>query len=292
MNRPLRALILAAALAGGGTVTAQEDMLWREVDPGNTVNMELDVGTVIIELNPVFAPGTVEQFKRLVGEGFYRGLSFYRVIDGFVAQGGDESDVGLENSQPALPAEFERRWDEKLAWTRVEARDMFEAETGFIDGFAAGRERDSVWLLHCPGVVAMARGDEPDSGSTDFYIVIGQSPRYLDRNLTVFGRVVHGMDAVQRIRRGPVDANGIIERDTDRSRILNMSLGHAMTGEEKRTVYVMDTNSNGFSDYMKARRNRSDDFFHHRPPRVLDACQVPVGTRLEKPPSGNRPPTR
>jgi peptidylprolyl isomerase len=281
-----------AALLGALTcigAVAQQDMRWRELDPANTVYIELDVGRVIVELNPRFAPETVKQFKRLVEEGFYRGLSFYRVIDGFVAQGGDESDVGIPNTQPKLQAEFELARDELIPWTSVEPSDLFGVETGFIDGFAAARDSANVWLTHCPGVVAMARGNEPDSGSTDFYIVIGQSPRYLDRNLTIFGRVVHGMDAVQRIRRGPIDANGIIEADGDRSRILDIQLGPASPDEEKTTVFVMDTGSTGFESYMQARRDRNDDFFVQRPPRVLDVCQVPVGTRIEKAPIETAP---
>jgi peptidylprolyl isomerase len=282
----LTALLGALAFMGAA---AQEPLLWRELDPADTVYLELDVGRVIVELNPRFAPATVKQFKRLVEEGFYRGLSFYRVIDGFVAQGGDESDVGIPNTQPTLPAEFELEWNANLPWTGVESGDLFGAATGFIDGFAAAHNGDRVWLTHCPGVVAMARSNEPDSGSTDFYIVIGQAPRYLDRNLTIFGRVVHGMDAVQRIRRGPVDANGIIQADSDRSRILDAHLGTASQDEVKSSVFVMDTASAGFESYMQARRNRTDDFFVHRPPRVLDVCQVPVGTRIEKAPVATHP---
>ncbi len=74
----------------------------------------------------------------------------------------------------------------------------------------------------------MARNDDPDSGGTDFYIVIGQAPRYLDRNLTVFGRVVWGMDVVQRIKRGPTLENGIIEKDLERTWIKRMRLASSL----------------------------------------------------------------
>jgi len=133
--------------------------------------------------------------------------------------------------------------------------------------------------------VAMARNNDPDSGSTDFYIVIGQAPRYLDRNLTIFGRVVSGMDVVQRIRRGRTEDNGVIAKDSDRSRISRMRMGDALAEEEQLPVLVMDTNSAGFKAYMDSRRNRSDDFFHNQPPKVLDVCQVPIATRIEKRPS-------
>jgi len=261
---------------------AQDDLRWREVDPDKVVYVELQDGLFVVELNPAFAPKTVEQFKRLVQEDFYRGLSFYRVIEGFVAQGGDESDIGIPTTQPTLKAEFEIEWDDDLPWTRVEARDFYQAETGFIDGFAAARDGGRAWLTHCPGIVAMARDTDPDSSRTDFYIVIGQAPRYLDRNLTIFGRVIYGMDAVQRIRRGPTERNGIIEDDLARSRIVRMRMARDVDEDQRRSFYVMDTNSKGFVDYMEQRRNRRDDWFHHKPPRVLDVCQVPVATRVEK----------
>lgn len=277
------ALVLGWALPSQGQ--AQQAMTWREVSPENLVYMELAEGQVIIELKPLFAPTTVAQFKRLVQADFYRGLSFYRVIDGFVAQGGDESDIEIPNPEPALPAEFELKWDNDIPWTRVQENDLFAAETGFIDGFGAAREDNRVWLTHCPGVVAMARNEAPDTGSTDFYIVIGQAPRYLDRNLTIFGRVLQGMDVVQRFRRGRTEDNGIIDDDTARSRILRMRMGNDLEEAERRQVFVMDTNSPGFAEFMEARRDRRDAFFHHKPPKVLDVCQVPVASRVEKAPS-------
>jgi peptidylprolyl isomerase len=261
---------------------AQDNLLWRQLDPANTVYMQIGEGQVIFELNPLFAPKTSKQFRNLLEENFYRSLSFYRVIDGFVAQGGDESDIDLPNSQPRIEAEFQKERSEEIQWTKVQSNDLFAPETGFIDGFPAARDDKNVWLTHCPGALAMARNNEPDSGSTDFYIVIGQAPRYLDRNLTIFGRVVHGMDVVQRIRRGETEDNGIIEGDEDRSRIKSMILGSEIPPAERKEVYVMDTNSAGFKTYLEARRNRTDDFFHHKPPSVLDICQVPIASRIEK----------
>ena len=286
MNRfvlhALSGLALAASLVFASTANAQNELVWRQLDPQQTVYMQISEGLVVFELNPLFAPKTVRQFKQLLKDDFYRGLSFYRVIDGFVAQGGDESDINLPNAQPQLEAEFEIKWSDELNWIPVQRDDLFADETGFIDGFAAARTKRKAWLTHCPGVLAMARNNEPDTGSTDFYIVIGQAPRYLDRNLTIFGRVVHGMDVVQRIRRGPADENGVIESDVDRSRIKSLKLATELPEEEQLEIYVMDTNSAGFNDYMQARRNRTAPFFHRKPPRVLDVCQVPVNTRIEK----------
>jgi peptidylprolyl isomerase len=295
MNRPTRrprirpprlarsagfALLAAASL----TPALGAEPTWRPVDPDNLVFLELQEGQVVVELNPGFAPKSVAQFRRLVQEHFYDGLPFYRVIDGFVAQGGDGSDLGELSDVPLIEAEFEREWSAELPFIQVQKPDLFAPETGFVDGFAAGLDRtaETAWLLHCPGVVAMARNDSPDSSRTDFYIVIGQAPRYLDRNMNVFGRVIAGMDAVQRIRRGPADDNGIIRDDTAASRIRNITLASDLPKEDRLTAYVVDTSSDGFAELLDSRRHRTQRFFRHQPPQVLDACQVPMAGRLTR----------
>jgi peptidylprolyl isomerase len=293
----IRGLALILLMIAETASAAQDDMIWNPVDPDNTVYLQLKEGTAVIVLNPTFAPKTVKRFKELLEEQFYRSLSFYRVIDGFVAQGGDESDIDDNPAIKTLKAEFEIDWPlkpkdkdaakdwEPLSWTLVQEDDMFAPYTGFIDGFPAARDEKKAgkaWLTHCPGSIAMARNEDPNSSSTDFYIVIGQAPRYLDRNLTIFGRVVWGMDVVQRIKRGPTLDNGIIEDDLDRTLITRMQLASSLDESERLDVYVADTNTNGFRAMLKKRRNRSDKFFHHKPPKVLDICQVPIPSRLEK----------
>jgi peptidylprolyl isomerase len=274
--------VLCALISTG--LWAATQPTWRKLNPENTVFVEMSEGLVVIELNPVFAPDTVKQFKQLVGDRFYDGLGFYRVIDGFVAQGGDGSDLGELSNVPLVDAEFEIDWDEEFSYMQVQSPDMFAPETGFIDGFAVARDpsRNKVWLTHCPGIVAMARNDDPDSSRTDFYIVIGQAPRYLDRNMNIFGRVVYGMDVVQRIKRGPAADNGIIEDEAEISRIRKMQLLSEIPEEDRLNVYVMDTSDKGFKKLLKGRLNRKQKFFHNKPPKVLDVCQVPVAGRITR----------
>jgi peptidylprolyl isomerase len=274
--------VLCALISTG--LSAATQPTWRELNPENTVFVEMSEGLVVIELNPVFAPDTVKQFKQLAGDRFYDGLGFYRVIDGFVAQGGDGSDLGELSNVPLVDAEFEIDWDEEFSYMQVQSPDMFAPETGFIDGFAVARDpsRNKVWLTHCPGIVAMARNDDPDSSRTDFYIVIGQAPRYLDRNMNIFGRVVYGMDVVQQIKRGPAADNGIIEDEAESSRIRKMQLLSEIPEEDRLNVYVMDTSDKGFKKLLKGRLNRKQKFFHNKPPKVLDVCQVPVAGRITK----------
>jgi peptidylprolyl isomerase len=274
--------ILCALISTG--LQAAGAPTWRELNPENTVFVEMPEGLVIIELNPSFAPETVKQFKQLAGDRFYDGLSFYRVIDGFVAQGGDGSDLGELSNVPLVDAEFEIDWNEEFSYMHVQSPDMFAPETGFIDGFAVARDpsRNKVWLTHCPGIVAMARNDDPDSSRTDFYIVIGQAPRYLDRNMNIFGRVVYGMDVVQQIKRGPAQDNGIIQDEAKSSRISKLQLLSEIPKKDRLKVYVMDTSNKAFKKLLKGRLNRKQRFFHNKPPKVLDVCQVPVAGRITK----------
>ena len=103
-------IFFASLMAISVSTFAKDDLIWNTLDPENTVYLQMQEGTVVIELNPAFAPKTVKRFKELLAEQFYRGMSFYRVIDGFVAQGGDESDIDGSQVTKTLKAEFEINW--------------------------------------------------------------------------------------------------------------------------------------------------------------------------------------
>jgi peptidylprolyl isomerase len=135
-------------------------------DPANRLELELsNGGQVVILLRPDAAPGHVERIRALVRRGFYNGLTFHRVIPGFMAQGGDPKGTGEGGSElPDLKGEFNA-------------------------------------LPHLRGTVAMARAQDRDSANSQFYIMF--APRgSLDNNYTVIGRVIAGMDAVDRIAPG------------------------------------------------------------------------------------------
>ena len=180
---------------------ADTEPVSREVLAENLILLETSYGTIALELNPDFAPNHAAQFRGLARDGAYNGARFYRVIDAFVAQGGLQDDALIEQ-YPTLQNENDRPISD-AAFVPLGNADLFAPEVGHIDGFAVGRsaELGTEWLLHCPGALAMARDTDPDSGSTEFYIVL-DAQRYLDRNLTVFGRVIDGMQYVQKLKRG------------------------------------------------------------------------------------------
>ena len=134
-------------------------------DPENTLIIETTKGRVVIQMRPDLAPNHVAHIKKLAREHFYDGIVFHRVIDGFMAQTGDPTGTGTGSSKyPNLKQEF-------------------NAEP------------------HVRGVASMARSQNPDSANSQFFIVFDDA-RFLDRQYTVWGKVIEGMENVDKIKRG------------------------------------------------------------------------------------------
>ena len=277
----MRKNILLAAFAAGAMTTAATADEWREVDPENLVVMDVEYGRVLIELAPDFAPKHAERFRALVRAKFYDNKSFYRVIDGFVAQGGiGEGDDKKTPEWPPLTAEFDQKITGRTPFTPLGSPDLFAKEVGHLDGFPVGRDWDDgrMWILHCPGTVAMARDTDPNSGGTEFYIPIGHAPRRLDRNLTAFGRVLEGMQYVQKLNRGdPKVESGVIKDEDKRDPIVRVRMAADMSSSDRPRIQVMDTTSKEFQAFKAQRRNPAPDFYK-RIAKNLDICafNVPV----------------
>jgi cyclophilin family peptidyl-prolyl cis-trans isomerase len=154
-----------------GPVAIPGALVTPPLDPANTWNIQLSTGGIVsIQLRPDQAPKSVERVKTLVGRHFYDGLTFHRVIDGFMAQGGDPKGTGEGGSDlPNVPSEFNP-------------------------------------LPHVRGAVAMARADDPNSANSQFYIMLAPNLT-LDRHYTVIGRVTQGMAYADLIEKGEPPAN-------------------------------------------------------------------------------------
>ena len=155
----------------------------QALEPENTLYLDLKDGRVVIEMRPDLAPRHVARIKELVREGFYDGLTFHRVIDGFMAQTGDPRGNGTGGSGVNIAAEFS---DEP----------------------------------HTRGAVSMARSSEPNSADSQFFIVFADA-RFLDRKYTFWGRVVSGMEFVDKIKRGSKSNNGTV---TNPDKIVRMQM--------------------------------------------------------------------
>ena len=272
--------LLSCLLLSFQTIASDE---WRQPETDNLVYMQLDTGTVIIELAPFMAPNHVAQFKALVKEGFYDGLDFYRVIDGFVAQGGDVTEQKPSQHNKLLKAEFSRQAPSDSPFLLVQSPDFMAAQTGFLLGFPAGRDPQSQqeWLLHCPGNLAMARNNEADSASTDFYIVIGQATRHLDRNMSSFGRVIYGMPAIQALQRADLNnASGVIEEPAKRSKIQWVKLAGDLAANQRLNVQVQNEQSAAVTQRLASARTLDNEFFHFKGNGKLDVCYYQLKSRV------------
>ncbi len=164
-------IALLSALLIGTSAASAVDL--SKLDKENILYMDLPTGRVVILMRPDKAPRTVARIKELVRKGFYDGLVFHRVIDGFMAQTGDPRGDGTGGSGQNLPAEFNS-------------------------------------LHHMRGAVSMARAGDPDSADSQFFIVLKPS-LYLDGQYTVWGRVIEGMEHVDAIKKGDPDRNGQVD---------------------------------------------------------------------------------
>mgnify|MGYP003386711707 CR=1 FL=1 len=282
-------IVLSIVLfSSAGSLAKEQLSEWRTLDLNNTVLLTLPHGKVVIELAPQFSPNHVAQYSTLVKEGFYDGEQFYRVIDGFVAQAGPQDESDKDKSVPILA--IEETWNTKNDWpfAKVQTNDLFAFETGFKDGFAIARDKPSnksddkvkTWLTHCPGTLAMARGNEPDTASSHFYFVIGQAPRYLDKIMTIFGRVVYGMNHIQAIQRTSViEGEKAIDKSNFTS-MVSMKLMSDVPVKDLILIEVENTSTPEFADKIVNRRLRENAFFYKKPPPVLDVCQVPIKSRV------------
>ncbi|MEM7662478.1 MAG: peptidylprolyl isomerase [Pseudomonadota bacterium] len=253
---------------------------WREVHPQDLVLIETRHGVTAIELNISFAPNHAKRFRDLARAGFYDGEYFYRVIEGFVAQGGVQ-DVERVESWPALKNENDRALSFE-PFVPLGNDDLFTDLVGHSgSGFAMARDRElgREWLLHCPGALAMARDTGPDTGSTEFYVVLGPQ-RYLDRNLTIFGRVIDGMEHLQALERGDRDVeSGVIQPPRTGDEIISVRVAADIPENARPRYQVMKTKTNAFEVAKRNRRVREEAFFYRRPPEILDICGFEVPAR-------------
>jgi len=253
---------------------------WRAVDPDRTLYMDLDRGRVIIELSPAFAPNHLENLKTLVKERYFDGLSIIRSQDNYVVQWGDPEEGEAEaksigSAKPALPAEFTRKSADGVVWTAIPDRDSYAEQVGVADGFPAARDPKTgeTWLVHCYGTVAVARGTGADTGSgVQLYAVNGHAPRHLDRNMTVIGRVLVGMDILASLPRGS-GAMGFYSMEGQRTPISRVRFASELPEAQRIPLEALRTDNETFSKLTELRRNRKDAFFQV-PAGGIDVCNL------------------
>jgi peptidylprolyl isomerase len=233
----LVALVLALGLAGAPTsatskpepaasppqATAPAEADMRTPDPRDLLVIETTKGRILVELNDVAAPETADRIRTLARQGFFNGRAFFRVIDNFMDQTGDPLDTGMgASSLPNLQPEFTFKRDASTEFARIDQPNG--QEEGFVGslpvisqpmdlGLLTLDHKVDAWGAYCPGVLGLARSDDPASGNSQFFLMrtnansADHGNHALDRQYTAFGRVIAGQDVVDAIKTGePVTA--------------------------------------------------------------------------------------
>lgn len=253
---------------------------WRPLDPENTLYLELPAGRVVIELAPDFAPRHAANLRALARAKYFDGLAIVRVQDNYVVQwGGAEEDRPLGEAQKYLAPEFARA-AAGLEFTVLPDPDTYAPETGFVAGFPVARDEPdgAAWLVHCYGMLGAGRDTDADSGGgTELYVVIGHAPRHLDRNVTLFGRVIQGMAFLSDLPRGS-GAMGFYEESEQRVPIRQIRVAADMPPGERTELELLRTDTPTFEALIESRRNRSDEWFKV-PAGRIEVCNVPLPVR-------------
>ncbi|HWS28184.1 MAG TPA: peptidylprolyl isomerase [Xanthomonadales bacterium] len=260
---------------------------WRQPDPERTLYLELASGRVVIELAPDFAPQHAANILKLARGGYYDGLPILRVQDNFVVQWGDP-DAAEEAARKPVPegakltlaAEFTRPASQDLKFTVLPDADGYAPQTGFAAGFPVALDPASgrAWMTHCYGTLGVGRDNDVDSGGgTELYVVMGHAPRQLDRNITVAGRVLQGMELLASLPRGPAPM-GFYERAEQRVPIQRVSVAADVAAEARTKLEVLRTDTATFAALVEARRNRRDSWYK-QPAGHIDVCSVPLPVR-------------
>jgi len=272
---PTSAEVLAASTASD----------WRTLDPENTLYLELAGGRVVLELAPAFAPNHVANIKALAREKYFDGLVILRSQDNYVVQWGDPEE-GEKKQRPirtaktALPPEFARELTPDLPFTRLADGDIYAPEVGHSAGFPTARDPKAgkAWLTHCYGALGVSRGNTADSGSgAGLYVVIGHAPRHLDRNITLAGRVMKGMELLSALPRG-TGPLGFYEKPSQYVPIKSLRVAADVAASQRTELELLRTDTPTFAAWVESRRNRREEWFLD-PVGHVELCNVPLPVR-------------
>lgn len=257
---------------------------WRELDPEFTLYMKIPGGTVIMELAPDFAPNVIENIRLLTKARFFDGTAIIRSQENYVAQWGDPDADGSDarsrgDAASSIPAEF-YRGAAGLTFAAIDSRDAYADQVGFVKGFPVGKDNGDgrAWLTHCYGMLGVGRGSTPDSGTgAELYVVTGHSPRHLDRNVVLAGRVLQGMELITTLPRG-TGSLGFYESEDEYVPIESIRFASDVAAADRIRLSILRTDTDTFQNLVEARRYRAEDWFVD-PTDKIGLCNVPVPVR-------------
>jgi peptidylprolyl isomerase len=245
----------AAAPAAAQTVAPPTDADMRTPDPKDLLVIETTKGRILVELNDIAAPNTADRVRTLAHQGVYDGRLFFRVIDNFMDQTGDPVDSGVgASSLPNLQPEFTfKRGTDTPFGLAFRTNGVEEGFVGSLPvtsqtmdlGLLTADHRVQVWGTYCPGVLGMARADDPASANSQFFLMrtnassIDHATHALDKTYTAFGRVLAGQDVVDAIKTG--DNNGQVAAPQDK--MISVKVVADMPEAQRPKVRVVDPTS-------------------------------------------------
>jgi peptidylprolyl isomerase len=255
---------------------------WRTIAPDNLMVMDLAKGgRIVVQLAPEFAPVHVANIKALARGNYWDGATIYRLQDNYVAQWGlNESDKPWPAGVTAKPPAEYTRPLKGLKIKPLGYPDDYAPVAGFWNGWPVAYSPKAGWatLTHCYASVGVGRDLAPDTGTGgELYAIIGQSPRQLDRNITLVGRVVEGIDRLSSLPRGPAPM-GFYADKAQYVPIARIRIASDMPVSERPSYEYLDTDSQSFAGYLHVKANRHDDFYQV-PAGGVDLCNVNVPVR-------------
>ncbi|HXA47870.1 MAG TPA: peptidylprolyl isomerase [Burkholderiaceae bacterium] len=257
---------------------------WRSLDPNNTLYLELATGRVVIELAPQYAPKHVANIKALVREKYFDGLVFIRSQDNYVVQWGDPTETRpIKTAEKTLKAEFSTPIVKEIPFTSLPDPDTYAPVVGYSDALPAARDPQSklTWLAHCYGMVGAGRDNDADSGGgTELYVVIGHAPRQLDRNVTLVGRVMQGMELLSSMPRGTA-AMGFYDKPEQYVPIKSIRVAADVPMSERSRLEVIRTDTSTFKAIVESQRFRGGDWYKVAAQHV-EVCNVPIPVRQQQ----------
>ncbi len=294
MKSLIQALLAGIGLASFGGIAAASDEAatqidfetaladtenWREADPSDLIYFKIVTsegklrGELYIETAAFAAPNHVKRFKEVVKSGDFDGTVFHRVIDDFMAQGGDVKMVkpGAEWENIEQEFVFERQPfsdEDSVPKADLLRKSGFDLP-GYINGFPIHSENEynalskasgavESWIVHCPGTVSTARTGDPNSASTQFFLMRETSP-HLDKDYTAWGRVVVGLDVVQSIKKGSPSDGGSVNRPDV---LVKAQMVEDMAPENRPRILIQKTDGPMFADVLATNQS-------------ADVCELP-----------------
>lgn len=255
---------------------------WEDVSPDDLIVFKLKDGTSFtMQLATQYAPIHADNIKKLVRAGWFDSAAIVRVQDNYVVQWGrPEGSVPPENIIKTPPPEYD--------WTlmprdfkRLNYRDAYARQAGYLGSWPAANDGQKAWLVHCYGMIGVGRDMAPDTGNGgELYTVIGHAPRHLDRNITVVGRVVAGMENLTARPRG-TEALGFYKEPAEQIGFVSAKIASDIPIAERPNYQALRTTTPVFENWLHARANRGGPFFI-RAAQSVDICNAQVPIRASR----------